>query len=121
MLLARKLIVRYLALPRPAFMRKKYIPSNPDPNSDRYNALEYLSYPWYVRPTLARRWGPRSWLTRLTGRKLPGDDGNRYAPEGWTNMELGPEARKGKGTESMMKDRERLINQGRGGCPFHLH
>lgn len=118
---SRKLFLRYCALPRPGFLRKRYIPSNPDPANGRYNSVEYLSFPWYIKPTLNRRWGPRSWITRLVGRKLPGDDDNKYAPEGWTFSELGPENKKNKGMPEMDKDRVRLLNQsGRGGCPFAL-
>lgn len=116
----RKLVVRYLALPRPNSMRKRYIPSSTDPTTGRYNSLEYLSHPWYIKPSFIRRWGPRAWLTRLVGRKLPGDDGDRYAPEGWTHAELGPKSLRSKGIKSMEKDQQRLIAQDRGGCPFQL-
>ncbi len=118
LLLVRKLFVRHLFWPRPNFLRKKYIPTGPDLDTGRYNALEYLSFPWYVEPTFARRWGPRSWLTRLVGRKLPGDDGNTYAPEGWTHLDLGPDRLKGKGCKYMAQEEERLVALGRGGCPF---
>ena len=114
----RKLLLRHLALPRPEMMRKHYIPLGPDPSTYRYNAVEYLSYPWYVKPTLLRRWGPKSWITRLLGRKLPGDDGNKYLPEGWTHAEIGPRALSGKGIEKMDEDYKRLVSQKRGGCPF---
>ena len=57
-------------------------------------------------------------MTRLLGRKLPGDDGNKYAPEGYTFTEIGPEALKGKGIEEMEETRTRLTHQRRGGCPF---
>ncbi len=116
----RKLLLRYCALPRPEFMRKHYIPSGPDSRSGRYNSIEYLSYPWYIRPSFKRRWGPRAWLTRLVGRKLPGDDGNIYAPEGWTFTELGPQALRSKGIKEMRDDQKRLVEQNRGGCPFRL-
>ncbi|KAF6227091.1 hypothetical protein HO133_008532 [Letharia lupina] len=116
----RKLLLRYLALPRPEMMRKHYIPSGPDQSTGRYNAVEYLSYPWYVEPTFSTRWGPRSWITRLVGRKLPGDDGNKYLPEGWTHTEIGPKALRGKGIEYMDEDRKRLNSRKRGGCPFAL-
>lgn len=116
----RKLLLRYLALPRPEMMRKHYIPSGPDQSTGRYNAVEYLSYPWYVEPNFSTRWGPRSWITRLVGRKLPGDDGNKYLPEGWTHTEIGPKALRGKGIEYMEEDRKRLNSRKRGGCPFAL-
>ena len=101
-------------------MRKQYIPSGLDPSTGRYNAVEYLSYPWYVKPTFARRWGPKSWITRLAGRKLPGDDGNKYSPEGWTYAEIGPSVLRGKGVKYMHKDHTRLSSKKRGGCPFAL-
>ena len=82
-------------------MRKRYIPLTPDNSTGRYNSVEYLSFPWYVKPTAWRRWGPRSWITRLLGRKLPGDDNDGYLPEGWTFSELGPLALKNKGVEEM--------------------
>ena len=114
----RKLLLRHVALPRPELMRKHYIPSSPDPSTGRYNVIEYLSYPWYVKPTFLRRWGPKSWLTRLSGRKLPGDDENKYHPEGWTYAEIGPRALRGKGVKDMDEDRKQLISRKRGGCPF---
>ena len=116
----RKLLLCYLALPRSEMMRKHYIPSGPNPSTGRYNAVEYLSYPWYVKPTFLRRWGPRSWMTRFVGRKLPGDDGNKYLSEGWTHTEIGPSALRGKGIKNMDEDRRRLFSRNRGGCPFAL-
>lgn len=117
-LAVRKFVIRHLALPRPEFMRKNYIPEKPNIKSGRYNAVEYLSHPWYVKPTLTHRWGPRAWLTRAVGRKLPGDDGNKYAPEGWAFDELGPRAMKGKGNDEMNEILSSLSAQKRGGCPF---
>ena len=102
-------------------MRKHYIPSAPDPKTGRYNSVEYLSHPWYVKPSFKRRWGPRAWVTRLLGRKLPGDDGNVYAPQGFKFTELGPKAVEGKGVLEMDETRTRLIDQKRGGCPFALY
>lgn len=99
-------------------MRKQYIPSKANRKTGRFNSVEYLSYPWYVKPSLNRRWGPRAWITRLLGRKLPGDDGNKYAPEGYKFTDIGPQALKGKGIEDMDVTRTRLTNQRRGGCPF---
>ena len=114
----RKLVLRYLVLPRPDFMRKLYIPPHPDAKSGRFNSVEYLSHPWYVRPSFTRRWGIRAWVTRLLGRKLPGDDGNKYAPEGYTFEDIGPSTAKGKGSAEMDDTKKWLENQHRGGCPF---
>ena len=117
-LAARKYFLRYLALPRPEFRRKKYLPDGPSDQSGRYNAKEYLSYPWYVKPTVGSRWGPKAWITRILGRKLPGDDDNSYAPEGYLFEEIGPKAFVGKGAEEMNETRSRLTDMRRGGCPF---
>ena len=114
----RKLVLRHFSLPRPEFMRKQLIPTNADGKTGRFNAIKYSSYPWYVKPSLIRRWGSWAWMTRLLGRKLPSDDGNRYAPEGYIFTEIGPQAFKGKGIEEMDETCSRLANQGRGGCPF---
>ena len=99
-------------------MRKQYIPSGADSKTGRFNSLEYLSYPWYVKPSFKKRWGPRAWMSRLLGRKLPGDDRNKYAPEGYVFTEIGPLALKGKGIEDMIETCSRLTSQRMGGCPF---
>ena len=118
LLTIRKFLLRYCALPRPECMRKRYIPLAPDKVTGRYHSLEYLSFPWYVKPSLWNRWGPKSWITRLLRRKIPGDDGNIYAPEGWTFPELGPRALRNKGLKEMDQNRNKLMAQQRGGCPF---
>ena len=112
----RKILILYCALPRPAFMRKQYIPSGPNAKTGYYDSVEYLSYPWYIRPSVKGHWGPKAWLTRLLGRKLPGDDGNKYSPKGWTFTELGPQSLRYTGIGQM--NDARLIRQKRGGCPF---
>ena len=118
LLAIRASLVRHVFLPRPDFWRKTFIPLGSDPKTGRFNSLEYLSYPWYVKPSLSRRWGPRSWITRLAGRKLPGDDGNIYKPEGWTHAELGPDAFANRGGDYMEADAKRLHATNRGSCPF---
>jgi len=116
----RKICLRYLALPRPEWMRRDYIAKEADPVSGRYNSKQYLSHPWYVKPTFKRRWGLRAWTTRLLGRKLPGDDGNKYCPEGYRITEVGPATQKGKGLEAMQEIERQLSQKRRGGCPFGL-
>jgi hypothetical protein len=114
----RKWMLRNVFLPRPEFMRKQYIPTAPDEKSGRYNSVEYLSHPWYVKPSFKNRWAPKAWVTRLLGRKLPGDDGNKYAPEGYIFEELGPSNLVGKGLDEMAKTERALKEENRGGCPF---
>lgn len=117
---ARKGLLKFFFLPRPDFMRKKYIPSAPDSKTGRFNSIEYLSYPWYVKPTFKARWGSRAWVTWALRRKLPGDDGNKYAPEGYVFDEVGPVALKGKGRDEMESTCTRLMKQRRDGCPFAM-
>ena len=119
-MMIRRWCILHLFIPRLEFMRKKYVADDQDPITGRYSSQEYLSHPWYVKPTFERRWGPKAWLTRLLGRKLPGDDGNRYAPEGYRFEEVGPTALKGKGRKEMRQDQEQLRALDRGRCPFHV-
>jgi hypothetical protein len=113
----RKYIIRHLMLPRLELVRKQYVSSNPEDNG-RYSSVEYLSHPWYVKPTFQRRWGSRAWITRLLGRKLPGDDGNKYSPEGYLISEVGPRSLVGSGKPEMRTDFERIQGAKSGGCPF---
>ena len=115
---ARKLCLRYLGLPRPELRRRQFIPSKPDSSGSHFNAIDYLSHPWYVKPTFWQRLGPGAWLNRVLGRTLPGDNGNRYAPEGYLIAELGPPALRGKGHGDMASMKERLGAERRGSCPF---
>ncbi|KAI9689636.1 MAG: hypothetical protein M1820_010134 [Bogoriella megaspora] len=115
-LMIRRFILLYCCLPRPNFFRKERLSRKPDSQTGHYNAIEYLSYPWYVKPTWLRRWGPWAFVLRAIGRKVPGDDGNRYAPEGYRLEEVGPESQKGKGGPEMERTALRL--QHRKGCPF---
>jgi hypothetical protein len=90
----------------------------PDPQTSRYNSKKYLSYAWYVKPIFSSRWGPKAWLSRLLGRKLPGDDGNSYSPQGYLIEEIGPDCFSHKGAVYMNEACERLRSSNRGGCPF---
>ena len=114
----RKLGLRYLALPRPTRLRNHWIEAGHDSHKRRYHLYNYLAHPWYIKPTLKRRWGLGAWTTRLLGYKVPGDDGDKYHPGGYTFAEVGPQALSGKGTEEMDKTRSRLILANRGACPF---
>lgn len=114
----RKLLIRHLALPRPNILRNHWIEAGPDRRNGRYVLSDYLAHPWYVKPTLRRRWGPGAWITRLLGYNVPGDDGDRYYPQGYTVADVGPKALSGKGRKEMDETRATLVSGNRGGCPF---
>jgi len=114
----RKLYLRHLALPRPSFMRKPYVADAPNPHTGRFNTYRFRGHPWYIKPTLSRRWGFKAWQIWMVGGTLPGDGGDRYHPEGYLITEVGPEYQKGKGEKQMSETRGRLAKQDRGGCPF---
>ena len=114
----RRLLIRHFALPRPDFLRNHWIESGPDSRHGRYALYDYLAHPWYVKPTPLRRWGPGAWITRLLGYKVPGDDGDKYFPQGYSFADVGPTALSGKGIREMEKTRFRLVQRNRGGCPF---
>lgn len=115
----RKQFLRHFTLPRLEMMRKHYISSQPEYDG-RYSSREYLSHPWYVKPTLKRRWGIRAWMTWSLGRKLPGDDGNRYNPEGYIIAQVGPKQLERSGRSNMEADLIRIRNANPGGCPFSM-
>ena len=111
-------MIRYLALPRPDALRNHWIQPVGDNRNAKYLLYDYLAHPWYIQPTLRRRWGPSAWLSRLLGYKVPGDDGDQYHPAGYTITDVGPQAFIGKGGKEMDETRARLGRADRGGCPF---
>ena len=125
-LLARRFVLRHLALPRFAPLRRHHPRGCESP--DRVDAPistseSYGNYPFYVRPTVWNRWlSPLAWGLRLKGGALPGDDPAEYMSRGFRFDELGPRARMGQGKAEMERDvarmREREGGRGMGGCPF---
>lgn len=113
----RKYFLKYIALPRPSFMRYRLIDDREDGNGRRA-FQRYDSYPFYVRPTLWNRWGPSSWPSRLLGLPLPGDSGDVYYPKGYSIPEVGPNTFVGKGSVAASKTKARLAKERTGGCPF---
>lgn len=99
-------------------MRKRFIPDGPNPQTGRFNARRYRIHPWYVKPTMLKRWGPKAWWIWMNGGVLPGDCMYKYHPEGYTTTEVGPESKKGKGKQQMDETQSRLSQKNRGGCPF---
>ncbi|GAW24925.1 hypothetical protein ANO14919_145210 [Xylariales sp. No.14919] len=116
LLLLRRLYLRYLALPR--FSEVQRI-GETDPRTGRmHTRLPYGNYPFYVKPTLWNRWGPKAWAIWLYGGKVPGDNPEEYMPQGYLWTDLGPKNRMGLGAEEMEVDVKMMRAAGRGGCPF---
>ncbi|KAL8817320.1 MAG: hypothetical protein Q9223_003828 [Gallowayella weberi] len=109
----RKLFLRYLSLPRYRHLTRR--PTLSPANDGRLHLPRVRVYPWYIRPTFKKRWGPSALLARLRGDVLPGDDA-KFMPGGFATTDLGPMGLMGKGYEEMAEDAERLV--GIGGCPF---
>ncbi|KAH8881709.1 hypothetical protein GQ53DRAFT_754156 [Thozetella sp. PMI_491] len=112
---ARKMFLRYLALPRIA--PKIYL-STPDPKTGRINHYDYLVEPLYQEPTFWNRWGPMALFTRLMGGYVPGD--TKFLPQGYLFEEVGPEAQFGKGKDAMQNWHDKMKAERPSGCPFAL-
>lgn len=117
MLYVRKMFLRYIALPRLEYFKYRLVSDKMD-SKGRIECLKYEAEPFYVRPTLMNRFGPTSWISRLLGVPVPGDDGDRYFPEGFFVPEVGPSAFRGKGAGSFEANKTRLRKERTGGCPF---
>ncbi|KAL6708922.1 hypothetical protein ACN47E_002329 [Coniothyrium glycines] len=102
----RKFFIRYLALPRSPRSSKIYIASAPlAPHLNRYPALRYRAFPWYIPSTASSRW--KAWLR---GHPQPGPE---FRDRGYAILELGPDELQGKG-DAEMADMIRLTRDARG-------
>lgn len=112
----RRFVLRYFALPRTSeFLRLE----QPDPKTGRMSLTKpHGNYPFYLKPTIWNRWGPKALLIRAYGGFVPGDDPKQYLSQGYTFEELGPASQMGKGVEEMKVDIKRMTEEGRSGCPF---
>ena len=113
----RKFFLKYIAFPRPSFMRYRLLDDEPDAQG-RQGFTRYDAQPFYVRPTLWNRWGLSAWPSRLLGLPLPGDDGDVYYPKGYLIPEIGPKLFAGKGAAAASETKARLRKERTGGCPF---
>lgn len=111
----RKYYLRYLALPRPWFMKNELLTKEPDRGGRRY-VVRWDTKPVYVKPTLWNRWGPGALISSALGVAVPGDEGTY--PEGFTVRETGPQAFKGKGNKQVDEDVQQLKKEITAGCPF---
>ena len=76
------------------------------------------NYPFYLKPTLWNRWGPKAWVIWLAGGKLPGNDAEEFMPRGYSFSTIGPKKREHKGKAEMELNVDDLLHSTRGGCPF---
>lgn len=114
LLKTRAFILRHFFLPRPSFLAVHHPSAHPtSPDSGRYTLSHYDNEPFYIQPTFWRRWGPGTWVMRLMGLPLPGDEGDRFSPAGYLISEVGPR-RLGKGVLPV----DRVGARKREGCPF---
>ncbi|KAJ6018285.1 hypothetical protein N7451_001664 [Penicillium sp. IBT 35674x] len=100
MLQLRRLYLRYVALPRPTFMRLDVFTDETNENG-RNMVLFYEGAPFYVQPTIWNRWGPVALFKRALGQPLPGDGGNKYYPQGYYTPDLGRKYFEGKGRKEL--------------------
>ncbi|KAJ5127176.1 hypothetical protein N7448_007955 [Penicillium atrosanguineum] len=118
LLMVRKLFLRYLVPPRPYFLRYISFTEEPD-QSNRFFLTQWEAAPYYVKPTLWNRWGPMAWLTWALGRPVPGDEGDKFYPSGYTIPDVGPKHFEGKGKKELEEMMEQLKEFRTGKCPFH--
>lgn len=118
LLSARRFALRYLALPRPYFLRFSNFTEEQDEN-ERVFITQWDAAPYYVKPTFWNRWGPVAWLTWALGLPLPGDGGDKYYPQGYFIPDVGPKYFEGKGRKALNQTIEELKTSRTGKCPFH--
>ena len=117
LLRTRRWVLRYLALPRPEWMRVRFV-SEEKTREGRYHAMKYDALPFYVEGTVWNRFGPGAWLGWLLGIPLPGSQGGKYSPEGYRINEVGPSPSMGREYwEEMKKSVEEV---GRRTCPMEV-
>ncbi|CAG8427246.1 unnamed protein product [Penicillium salamii] len=118
LLTARRLAIRYLSLPRPYSQRYVSFTEKPDKDG-RFFFTQWDAAPYYVKATFWNRYGPTAWLTWALGRPVPGDEGDKYYPNGYVIPNLGPKSFEGKGGKQLDETLEELKGYRTGKCPFH--
>ncbi|CAF9940553.1 MAG: hypothetical protein ALECFALPRED_008712 [Alectoria fallacina] len=113
----RKFVLRYLMFPRPHFLRVHNTTDEPS-QAGTYHMTVYETHPWYVKPTVLKRFEPRAWKNWIMGLPVPGDEGDKYRPNGYKIPEIGPDFMRGKGADFMRASKERLVGERMKGCPF---
>ncbi|KAH6953559.1 hypothetical protein DER45DRAFT_528118 [Fusarium avenaceum] len=108
--------LRYLALPR--FHPIKLVAEQPNPGTTLFNFDQLSFQPWYVKPSFWAAWGPFALLLRTFGGKVPSWSKERYQPQGYDLMTIGPDPQKGKGVEEMVTAVSVIKERGVATCPF---
>ncbi|EGD98232.1 hypothetical protein TESG_05613 [Trichophyton tonsurans CBS 112818] len=111
-------VARHLLLPRPYWRRAVRHSEEGDDGSSPHSVLAWDNMPYYVKPTLWNRWGPEALYTRLLGKPVPGDDGDKYFPNGFVTPSVGPQRFLGRGEEYHGQMKKKLLAERTGQCPF---
>ncbi|CAD0083273.1 unnamed protein product, partial [Aureobasidium vineae] len=106
-LATRKFVLRHFTLPRPIVWRKQIIADTINANGKIYKQI-WDQEPWYVEPSFANRWCLQSWIDWLAGRPIPGDEDDKYFPQGFKSSVMGPAFLAGKGLAQAEKDEEQI-------------
>ncbi|CVK96607.1 uncharacterized protein FMAN_10938 [Fusarium mangiferae] len=114
----RRLALRYLSLPRPAFLASKSLAETPNPETGLYNLTHFSAEPWYTRSNWWTTHGPRAQMIRVLGGKLPESVLGKFKPQGYDLMTIGPQPQEGKGMDSMAATISGLQSQDLSTCPF---
>ncbi|KAI0009033.1 hypothetical protein F4779DRAFT_584266 [Xylariaceae sp. FL0662B] len=112
----RALYVRHMALPR--CRPVKMVHDAPNPETKLYNFDRKGMQPWYVKPSFWSKWGPGALISRAFGGRVPGSKGDRYVPQGYDLMTIGPDPQKGKGIEDMISTVGTIKARTVVTCPF---
>ncbi|KAL6912554.1 hypothetical protein FSST1_010314 [Fusarium sambucinum] len=108
--------LRYMALPRSHPI--KLVASQPNPGTTLFNFDQLSFQPWYVKPSFWASWGPVALLLRTFGGKVPSWSKEKYQPQGYDLMTIGPDPQKGKGAEEMVTALSVIKARGVATCPF---
>ncbi|CZT05072.1 uncharacterized protein RAG0_11314 [Rhynchosporium agropyri] len=114
----RRFMLRYVALPRPGFMKVRELSDEPDQKTGRLHTNRYVAHPFYNKPGFFNRWGPEGWFVRLAGGDVPGSKGDLYLPDGYKFEEVGPKSMKNQGLNQTKAWEEKLMAERPAGCPF---
>lgn len=113
----RKMLLRYLILPRPEYFAYQSVASTPT-TEGLYNFSHGGFQPWYIQPGFWSVWSPGAVLLRIFGAKKPGSKGDKYKPMGYDLKTIGPLPQEGKGFEEMRATVKFMKERGAGECPF---